>query len=181
LGQDWFENIAVGWRGDPEMNGGGFLYDSGAHLLDAVLWAHGGTPTEVSADVSLSDPDNHRADAESTLTIGFDDGSRAVLSFSGRAPGWHERAAGWDEAGRVVVEEQEVTVDDWGEEPYSPDVEVSDWDHQSKGKVAAFAAAVRTGEAPPATARDGLRAVAVTEAAYESGRTGEPVDVDIDH
>lgn len=47
--QDWGEKTAGTWRQDPEMSGGGFLFDTGAHMLNTVADLAGEEFTEVSA------------------------------------------------------------------------------------------------------------------------------------
>ena len=51
---------------------------------------------------------------------------------------------------------------------------------ERRTKGDAFVEAVRTGTEPPATVRHALAVTAVTEAAYESARTGERVAVDVE-
>jgi len=49
----------------------------------------------------------------------------------------------------------------------------------AQSKAAAFVEAIRTGEEPPATATDALRATAVKEAVYEADRTGRAVEPEL--
>jgi predicted dehydrogenase len=38
LSQNWRKGTSGTWRQDPEISGGGQMYDSGAHLFNAVMW-----------------------------------------------------------------------------------------------------------------------------------------------
>ena len=47
--QDWGAGTAGSWRQQPEISGGGFLFDTGAHMLNTVVDLAGEEFTEVSA------------------------------------------------------------------------------------------------------------------------------------
>ena len=178
--QDWIDRFEGTWRRDPDLSGGGYLYDTGSHLLDAVLWTTGLTPAAVSANMDFVD-DEERVDERADLTIRFENGATASVSTYGAAPCVREHIHAWDDDGAVYLEGREwdprevVEIDDDSGErdPYI--------DHStSPNKADAFVDAVLGDEEPPATAEDGLRVTAVTEAAYESARSGgEWVAIDL--
>jgi len=64
--QDWIGVAADTWRADPGLSGGGMLYDTGSHLLDAILWMTGLTPTDVTATMTWHD-DDRRVDLSDSL------------------------------------------------------------------------------------------------------------------
>jgi len=181
--QDWVDRFEDTWRQDPDLSGGGYLYDTGSHLLDCVLWSTGLTPEAVSADMTFLD-DRERVDGRANVTVRFTNGATASFSLSGETPCMREHVRMWDERGAVVLDSQDwepseyVEIDEESGEhrPYLPQR-----DRQSKAE--AFVEAIRTGERPAATALDGLRVTAVTEAAYQSARgdgsfvTVDPADV----
>ncbi|WP_101295539.1 Gfo/Idh/MocA family protein [Halegenticoccus soli] len=178
--QNWIRRFEGTWRLNPGLNGGGYLWDTGSHLLDAVLWTSGLTPTAVSADMDFVD-DDQRVDSRARLTIRFEEGATATVSTFGDAPCTREHIHMWDDDGAVYLEGREweprelVTVDEESTE-HRPYVDY----RTRQTKADAFVEAVRTGEEPPATVRDGLRVTAVTEAAYEAARSGdwEPVELE---
>jgi predicted dehydrogenase len=47
--QDWGSNTANTWRQEPEISGGGFLFDTGAHMLNTVCDLAGEDFAEVAA------------------------------------------------------------------------------------------------------------------------------------
>ncbi|RDI71356.1 Gfo/Idh/MocA family protein [Halopelagius longus] len=179
--QDWVDRFEGTWRQDPDLSGGGYLYDTGSHLLDAILWTTGLTPTAVSADMQFID-DEQRVDGVGSLRIKFEEGATATVSVNGDAPATREHIHVWDDEGAVYLEGREweprnlKTID-----PDSTEhVPYVDFEKQHN-RAADFLRALRDGTDPPATAHDGLRVTAVTEAAYESARAdGEWVDIDID-
>jgi predicted dehydrogenase len=179
--QDWVDRFEGTWRQNPDLSGGGYLYDTGSHLLDCVLWSTGLTPEAVSASMAFVD-DADRVDGRATVTIRFTNGATATFSLSGETPCMREHVRMWDEQGAVVLDSK-----DWESNEY---VEIDDESGEYRPRLAptgrgtkvdAFVDAIRTGEEPVATALDGLRVTAVTEAAYESARRdGAFVAVDPD-
>jgi predicted dehydrogenase len=178
--QNWLPRFTDTWRTDPDLSGGGMLYDTGSHLLDGLLWTAGLEPTAVFSRMEFVD-DAQRVDSEATVLIEFANGATANVSVSGDLPCVREHIHLWDDEGAVSLdgrqwEPRSVTdIDDENTErvPYI--------DHDEQvNKAEAFLTAIEEESAPPATVHDALRVTAVTEAAYESARTGEWVDVDID-
>ncbi|WP_207592497.1 Gfo/Idh/MocA family oxidoreductase [Halomontanus rarus] len=180
LTQNWIQNVAGTWRVDPDLSGGGQLYDSGSHLLDAIIWMIGEVPTQVTAEMEFADDEN-RVDVQAALTVRFDGGTVASIAVSGDSPDVYERITVRGDGGRSVLEgtgwsHREVSITDGeGEERTAVEGDLS-----SYRKVDAFVRAVRNDETPPATATNALYATALTEAAYESARSGERVTVDVE-
>lgn len=178
--QDWIADSAGTWRLDPDLSGGGFLYDTGSHLLDGVLWTTGLEPASVAASMDFHD-DEERIDRRAHLDVRFENGATGTFSLHGDAPSVREHVHCWDDEGAIYLEGTQ-----WG----SRDVFEIDSDasehvphidprrEQSRGD--AFLESIRDGTEPPATARDALRVTALTEAAYEAARTGERVSVGVD-
>ncbi|RDI69867.1 Gfo/Idh/MocA family protein [Halopelagius longus] len=167
-----------GWRMDPHLSGGGHLLNVGTHIVDAILWTTGLSPTHVYASVDFHD-DEQVFDRQSSTTVEFEEDAVANVSDTGVVARTREHVHVWDEEGAVYLEGREwddrtgYVIDAEGTEksPYHG------YDRRlSKGT--AFLDAIETGEVPPATARDGLKALVVTMAAYESGRRNERVALD---
>ncbi|WP_247004255.1 Gfo/Idh/MocA family protein [Halosolutus gelatinilyticus] len=165
------------WRMDPDLSGGGHLLNVGSHVIDAILWVTGLTPATVSATVEFHD-DEQLFDTQSSITIEFDEGAIATVSDTGIVACTREHIHIWDDDGAVYLEGRE-----WTERTgYTIDAEGTEHDpyrdyHGRQTKAEAFAEAVRTGTEPPITVRDAFRTLLVTMAAYESGRTGERIDL----
>lgn len=178
ISQNWVERFAGTWRMDPDLSGGGYLYDTGSHLLDSILWSTGLTPTAVAAEMAFVDDEN-RVDGRAHVTIRFEEGTTASVTCSGETPCMREHIHLWDEEGATYLDSH-----DWeANELMTIDAESGEHrprlDRDLSNKAEAFVASIRGGEEPPATALDGLRVTAVTEAAYESAKgDGGFVDVD---
>ncbi|MFC4439090.1 MULTISPECIES: Gfo/Idh/MocA family protein [Natrialbaceae] len=178
LTQGWIQEVSGTWRVDPDLSGGGQLYDSGSHLLDAIVWMIDEVPVTVTAEMEFV---NERIDVQAALAVRFDEGTVASITVSGDAPDVSERITVRGDGGRCTIRgtgwsDREVSITDTeGTEVSAVSEGLSSYD-----KVDAFVRAVRSGETPPATARDALYATALTEAAYESAHTGERVAVGIE-
>nr|WP_309221840.1 Gfo/Idh/MocA family oxidoreductase [Halorussus sp. MSC15.2] len=178
--QNWISRFEDTWRTDPDLSGGGNLYDTGSHLIDAVLWTTGLVPEEVSAEMVFADEEG-RVDQRAILTVEFAGGAHGTISVHSDAPCVREHIHIWDPEGAVYLEgrqweERELETIESDSTTVIPFI---DRDEQ-RNKAEAFIDCVETGERPPATARDALAVTALTEAAYESARTGERVAVELE-
>jgi len=185
LTQDWTHHFEsrVNWRTDPEIAGYGHLFSVGTHVLEAMLWATGLSPTAVAAEMEFADdhrPVGERSiDAQASLTIRFENGATATMADCATATAHREHLHVWDEDGGAFLEARNwesprLSVVDGGDTERTPDL---DYDG-APSTVETFVDAIETGD-PPATARDALRVTALLEAAYESARTGERVAVEL--
>ena len=175
--QGWIEDSLETWRLEPSLSGGGFLYDTGSHVLDAVLWTTGLEPVSVAASMDFHD-DERRIDRRAHLDVAFESGATGTFSFDGDAAAVREHIHLWDEDGAVYLEgkewgSREVTYVEADSAEYVP----YDDHRAERSRGDAFVESVRDGREPPATARDALRVTALTEAAYEAARTGDRVTV----
>ncbi|ADB63236.1 oxidoreductase domain protein (plasmid) [Haloterrigena turkmenica DSM 5511] len=176
---DWrsyYENMDD-WRMDPELSGGGHLLNVGSHVIDAILWVTGLTPTHVNANVEFHD-DEQLFDKQSSITIEFDNGAIANFSDTGIVACTREHIHIWDDDGAVYLEGRE-----WDERTgYTIDAEGTEHDrhldyHGRETKAEAFTESVLEGTEPPISVRDAFRTLVVTMAAYESGRADERIDL----
>lgn len=178
--QNWISRFDDTWRTNPDLSGGGNLYDTGSHLIDAVLWTTGLTPTSVQANMKFAD-DARRVDERAQLTVEFEEGSSASISVYSDAPCVREHIHIWDDDGALYLEGREWEPRQLTEIEEDSTTVVPFLDNQHhESKAAAFIDSIESGEEPPATARDAFAVTALTEAAYESTRSGEQVLIDLD-
>ncbi|WP_135305558.1 Gfo/Idh/MocA family protein [Haloarcula amylovorans] len=177
IAENWIESYAGTWRTNYELSGGGFMFDTGSHLIEALLWVVNERPKSVSAEMDFYD-ENKQIEANASVRIRFENGSVADLTMPGDVQRLSERLHIWDDEGSVYVDAKQwrdyevVRVEEDGTE-VTPDLA----SYGTQTKVEAFLETIETGSEPPVTAEDALRALAVTEAAYESNRTGKRVPV----
>ena len=179
LEQVWIEWAVRQWRGKPDLSGGGQLYDSGSHLLDALLWTTRADPESVAATI---DDRGEAVDVNSTLAITLDrDGDRITGSVgvtgagqSTPAPG--ERLDIWGTEGHLSFDGTEITVTEAGT-TYRATPQEPDFETLTRRKLGNVVDAIRDGAELQIPATDALRVTALTEAAYRSDETGERVAV----
>ncbi len=180
LEQDWLSVAEGTWRVDPSLSGGGQLYDSGSHLLDALLWTTGTTPRTVAA---VTDSRGEAVDVDSALALTLDreDGSMtACVGVTGDGPTGPDTGEGlyvWGTEGAVEFDGETIAVTEGGHTYRTTIPSGTGFETVTRRKLEGFVAAVR-GERETAVAGEfGLRVVALTEAAYEAAEGGRTIDV----
>jgi predicted dehydrogenase len=179
LEQVWIEWAVRQWRGKPDLSGGGQLYDSGSHLLDALLWTTRTDPVSVAASI---DDRGEAVDVNSALAVTLDrDGDRITGSVgvtgagqSTPAPG--ERLDVWGTEGHLSFDGEAITVTEAGT-TYRATPDEPDFERLTRRKLGNVVDAIRDGADLQTPAADALRVTALTEAAYRSDETGERVAV----
>lgn len=189
------------WRGTRALDGGGALMNQGIHAVDQLLWLMG----EVTFVAARSTRRLHtRIEVEDLITaqLTFASGALGTLSASTAcAPGWARRTEACGTAGSIrLVDDaierwdlpgvpdpraaQPVAGGGWSPNPAtdppagasSPTVASS---AQHRAQIEEFVNAVRSGRTPRVDGREGLRSVALVEAAYRSAAGGgRPVGVE---
>ncbi|WP_224270997.1 Gfo/Idh/MocA family protein [Haloprofundus salinisoli] len=170
------------WFVDPEQSGGGAVMDHTVHIVDLVHWLTDERVAEVYAETATRFYDLPVEDIN-LLSMTLTDGTQFSLDGSWSRP---ENADRWGDAtveffgtdANVAVDcfaQSFRHIDDRDE---SAGIHSVFWgDNANKGMLADFADAVREGHTPQTTGQEGVDAVAVTEAAYESAERGEAVKV----
>jgi len=117
LYQEWRQGTPGSWRQDPKLSGGGFLMDSGSHIIDVLLWTTGLTPLEVKPQLHM-----HGAPVEiDTFTaIRFAEGPIAGLNLVGYSPCWHETFVFCGEDGGIFYDNGKITLRRLRQEPIVP-------------------------------------------------------------
>jgi predicted dehydrogenase len=160
----------MGWRGVPELAGGGFFMDTGSHLVASALWMTGLEPVEVSA---YMDRRGKKVDIDAVVNVRFGNGALGALAFIGSAGRHDERLAIHGDQGCMVFHLHQWRLKDvlLNGEPLeipgsfkedSPDAAFLRWVRGGKGyEKAGFA----------------VQVAKLTEAAYRSVERGRPVRV----
>lgn len=178
--QNWIQNHRGSWRVNPSLSGGGQLYDTGSHLLDALLWLTGGIPQSVSADIEFDAPE---VDVNSVLTIRLDcDGQDVLASVAicgdGRTVTPGEGYFLWGSEGQLAYTADELVVTEHTGITYRTEI-TSDYDFGvlNERKLENFIGSIEGHTQPAVPASDGLHVTALTESAYRAADTGGEVPV----
>lgn len=169
--QPWIKGAAGTWRARPELSGGGNLYDSGAHMFNAMLYLTGLAATDVFAFV---DNKGEQVDIAASVAMRFTKGTVGTGAVTGDARAFEQgiyiqgtrgsikcsiygggRLEQWD--GSDLVKYPAV--------PEVPSVQQN------------FVDCVLGRDTTPSPALLGLRQARLMDAIYESGRTGAAVQV----
>ena len=119
LYQEWRQGTPGTWRQNPGLSGGGFLMDSGSHIIDVLLWTTGLTPVEVNTQL-------HRhgspVEIDTFTSIRFAEGAVGGLNLVGYAPCWHETYAFCGEEGGIFYDNGRITLRRLRQEPIVPEL-----------------------------------------------------------
>ncbi len=158
------------WRSQMQWAGGGQLNDSGSHLLDIVLWMTALKPVEVFA---YQDNLDAEVDILSAIAVKFDNGALCNFSVVGHAVNFHEEIALFCEDATLAIMGQEV----WRWEDETNQVVSGAALGPTCDPDSNFIEALRGRQQVQATPEDGLAVIRLTEAVWESGRTGRATAV----
>jgi len=82
--QNWRKFTTGTWRQDPELSGGGQMYDSGAHVFNSLVWT---LEQPVEAVLAFADNVGTPVDINGTVNIRFAEGTLAAITIAGNCPG----------------------------------------------------------------------------------------------
>jgi predicted dehydrogenase len=171
-----------GWFADPKLAGGGAVMDHTVHVIDLLRWFWKTEVIELYAEVgtSLLHPDLAIDDA-GLLSFQLANGIYGTLDTSWSRPSSYPT---WGDVKIEVVGEKgvvtvdafrqalSVSSDAWGKTrwvPWGSDMDLA--------LITDFIEMVRTGRAPFISGEDGLRALEVALAAYQSAASRRPVSL----
>ena len=183
VGTNILQRIAAGtWMTDPELAGGGAIMDHTVHVVDLARWITGEEVIDVYAETGTR---FESLDVEDIDVLSMELADGTIFSHDGS---WRQPPT-WDFWGDVTMRligdaqvmevdcfDQTVTLttDDDGREQlyWGSDMNV--------GLIRDFTRSITDGTDPAIPAREGVPAVAVVEAAYESAASGEPIRITYD-
>lgn len=166
-----------GWFADPEASGGGAVMDHTVHIVDLVHWLTGERVSEVYAETATRMHDVPVEDIN-VLSMELTDGTQFSLDGSWSKP---EQWDFWGDATVELVGDDAVLSVDCFDQTFKhtcDSVESVYWGTDpNEGLIADFVDAIRDDRPPEIPGADGVDAVRVVAAAYDSAERGEPVMV----
>jgi predicted dehydrogenase len=85
ISQSWAAGTKGKWRQEPKLAGGGMLYDTGAHMLNAILWLTNRQPIEVACTWEHCDCP---VDINGAAMLRFENCVLASCAVGGNCPPW---------------------------------------------------------------------------------------------
>jgi predicted dehydrogenase len=168
------------WFVDPELAGGGAIADHVVHMADLLRWYSGREAVEVYAQSNrVFHAEDVKVETGGLVVLGFEGGFFASIDCS-----W-SRPEAWPSWGglsfELVADRGVLRVDGFRQNAslYS-DAEgrasaLSWGSDANRAMLGEFAAAIRDKRRPKATGEDGLAALRIVLAAYESAASGQSV------
>ena len=169
LSQNWMKKFNGSWRQNPDLSGGGQAYDSGAHILNSLLWSVEAKPEMVFA---LTEHKDLPVDINSVITIRFANQVLANVTISGNCAGSSQHMVFIFENGRVEVDgwtgdSIRVYVEGFPEEPAIDQTEVF--------PINNFVDAILHNSEVAAGIQNGINHSLLMDGIYESARTQKAV------
>lgn len=161
LHQNWWKDgNQLSWRNDPSMSGGGFLMDSGSHIMDVLLWTTGLTPVEAKMQFNAFQAP---VEIDTFASVRFEEGAIAGVSLVGNAPCWHETYVFCGEKGGIFYENDKIVIRRPGQEDLVPKLPVSDTNTDQS-----FIDAILGRSKVQVTGEDALKVARLSEMIYRS-------------
>ena len=166
------------WRQEPEMAGGGIITGTGIHAIDLLRYVLDDEVESVAAMTDWQTSPVSPLESRALCLLRFRRGTLAMVRCTRGvyAPANDlqlQGAAGSLTGRRTIDEMTRGTLEASGADPLLTGIPAGADMYALQAQ--AFADAVQAGEAPNASGEDGLRLVEITEALYESARTGRTV------
>lgn len=169
LAQNWLRYTNGTWRQNPDLSGGGQVYDSGAHLINSICWSVESDIDEVFAWV---DRKGLQVDVNSCINARFKNGVMASLVIDGNCPVDHGALSFFFDNGKIDV-------DGW----YSKWIRCWHGQYEVQADLSAgatspvdnFVDAILGRNEPRTSPFNGVVHSDLVDAIYESARTGLPV------
>jgi predicted dehydrogenase len=167
--QGWKNACKNTWRQDPALSGGGQMYDTGAHLFNAIAWLVDRPIEEVFC---VADNKGTKVDINAVLTIRWQGGVLGSATISGNTPNWFEGILICGDKGRILTGIHGGKLEQWNEKGQVKYPAV----HQKHYTPAANFVDCLLGRAEPRSpVRYGILHSWLMDGLYASAREGKPV------
>ena len=170
--QKWYQGTIGLWRQQMALSGGGQLNDSGSHLLDIALWMTGLEVAEVQAYMEYFDSE---VDINSALSLRFRNGALGTIAVVGNSPtgGMWEDITIWGTKAVVYIRQGQI----FYKTQHSNEVYEVNNLPGSTTPDQNFIDSILGRDQVQVPPECGLRVIELTEAAWASAASGQPVKV----
>jgi predicted dehydrogenase len=179
LSQGWMQATARTWRQDPAIAGGGQLYDSAAHLFNALIWLVNDPVTEVAC---FYDKCHSPVDINGAAIVRFRGGAIAALAVGGNCPAFRTEMQIQTDSLLILTDQYggklEMTGRDGRPVLPPPEQRWTKGGHDAAGTPHGNFVKAMMGQEPlRVTVRHGVVLSGLMDALYESGANGKVVKV----
>ena len=175
VSQNWLVGTANAWRQDPALSGGGYMYDTGAHLLNAIMWLMNDPVVEVGC---FYDKCGSPVDINGVAIIKFQNGAIGSIAIGGNCVSFKTEIDIQTDQMMIITDQYSGRLEMYGREGKRlyPKVE-QDWSPSAHTPHLNFVNAILGRESLRAPVRYGVLLSALMDALYESGDSGKIVKV----
>jgi predicted dehydrogenase len=167
--QGWKKACAGSWRHDPSKSGGGQMYDTGAHLFNAIAWLVNRPVVEVFC---VTDNKGLDVDINAVMTIRWEGDVLGSVTISGNTPGWQEGIWICGDKGRISTGIHGGRMEQWNEKGVVKYPQVTQEQYTPVGNFVDCLLGRAEARSP---VRYGILHSWLMDALYESAREGKPV------
>jgi len=172
VAQGWLRLTSETWRQKHEHSGGGMLYDTGAHLLNAIMWIMNDPVIEVCC---FHDHAGAPVDINGVACMKSQNGAMASIAIGGNCPAWHTEIQIHTDAMRIVTDQYGGKIEMTGRDgrriyphvEHNLDIPAGGTPHLN------FVKAILGKEPLRAPVRYGVLLSVLMDAMYESAKTGQ--------
>lgn len=104
MAQNWLKGTRGKWRQDPKLSGGGQMYDSGAHVLNAMMWLMNDPVVEVAC---FYDTCGAPVDINGVAMMKFQNGAIGSVAIGGNCPSFRTEI-------HIQTDRMLITTDQYG-------------------------------------------------------------------
>jgi len=175
LAQDWLKATKGKWRQDPELSGGGQLYDSTAHVLSAMMFL---VDSPVVEAFCRTDNKSSQVDINAVGCIVFENGCMGTITSGGDCAAFYSHLVLQGENALVEISPHGGSFRITGE-GLAEDITAvpKDWGIPTVAPARNFADAIAGKAEPRCGGRVGILLADLMDALYESADTGRPARV----
>lgn len=175
LSQGWKRGTTGKWRQNPALSGGGQMYDSGAHLLNAFMWLMNSPVVEVSCFYDKCDTP---VDINGVAIVKFQNGAMGSICIGGNSPVFRTEIQIQTDTMLIITDQYggKLEIKAADNRTVYPSVEFDDRPG-ARSPHLNFVNAILGREKLRAPVRYGVLLSALMDALYESADAGKPVQV----
>jgi predicted dehydrogenase len=175
VSQGWLKGTAGKWRQDPHVSGGGQMYDTGAHLLNAFMWLTNSPVTDVAC---FYDTCGAPVDINGVASMRFANGVMGSVAIGGNCPSWSTEIQIQTDTCRIVTDQYGGKLEVTGNNNRRLFPHITLDEHPAAGTPHLnFVRAINGQEPLRAPVRYGVLLSALMDAMYESAQHGRIVIV----
>jgi predicted dehydrogenase len=177
VSQNWLKGTANTWRQDPALSGGGQMFDTGAHLLNAAMWLMNDPVVEVGC---FYDRCSSPVDINGVAIAKFQNGALANFCIGGNCPTFHNEIQIQTDSMLIITDQYGKKLEIFGQDGtrFHPQQAIPQPHHSiSATPHRNFVNAILGREPLRAGVRYGVLLAALKNALLESGDTARMVRV----